>query len=439
MSRTLATDGQVRSERGAATWRGRAAGLVTDNFPESGPGRVLYVATLINSSGTGMFLTSSALFFTRCVGLSAGSVGTGLSLGALIGLAAGVPVGSLADRRGPREVYACTLAIEAAGATCFVFVHAYWLFVAVATLTGTAATASYAARGPLIRGLGGGQPTLLRARIRSATNLGIAVGGLGSAVAIEINTRDAYLGLVLLNAASFAACCGCVLRLAPAAKPARKAAVRSASVWRNRPYAALTGLNLVLMMQYPVLTLVLPLWIFDHTGVPHVMVAIAIPVNTLMVALLQVRLTKGVHNPAAAARMMVRAGLVLLASLALMAAAAEVPTWLAIVLVPAATVVYTVGEIWFSGASYELSFELAPAQAQGEYQGFYSVGGGLGRALSTSIATFTCLDLGWPGWLLFGAILLLATLPTPWVVRWAQRRDTATATPASPVMSGERP
>jgi len=420
---------RARTARATGAWLRTGTRLMTDNVPEPGSGRVLYVATLINSTGTGMFLASSALFFTRCVGLSAASVGTGLSLGALIGLAAGVPVGALADRRGPREVYACTLAIEATAMTAFVFVHAYWLFVVIATLTGTAATASYAARGPLVRVLGAARPTLLRARIRSATNLGIAIGGLGSAAALEVNTRSAYLTLVLLNAASFAACSGCVLRLPRAPATKKQGEKTSGGVWRDRPYAALTALNLVLMMQYPVLTLVLPLWIFDHTRVPHVLAAIAIPLNTLMVTVLQVRLTRGIESPTKAARVMVRAGLALLVSLTLMAAAAEVPTWLAIVLVPVSTVVYTLGEIWFSGAGYELSFELARQDAQGEYQGFYAMGGGLGRAVSTSVVTFACLVCGFPGWLLFGGLLLAAALPTPWVVGWAQRRTLESADP----------
>lgn len=421
MSRAATTLVEVRPGGAASRWRGAAARLTGGNVPEVGPGRLLYFATLVNSTGTGMFLTSSALFFTRCVGLSAASVGTGLSLGALIGLAAGVPAGSLADRRESRKVYACALAIEAVAMVAFVFVHVYWLFVVVATLTGTAATASYAARGPLIRALGGRHPTLLRARIRSATNLGIAVGGLGSAAALEIGTRGAYLALVMINAGSFAICSGCVMRLPRVPSAVQKGAEATAGVWRDRPYAALTAINLVLMMQYPVLTLILPLWVFDHTRVPHWMVAIAIPVNTLMVAVLQVRLTRGIDDPPKAARAMVRAGLILLLSLILMAAAADVPTWLALIIVPTATIVYTFGEIWFSGASYELSFELAPPQAQGSYQGFFATGGGLGRAVSTSVATFACLVCGWPGWLFFGGFLLAAALLTPWVVRWARR------------------
>src|SRR5262249_58689599 len=64
-------------------------------------GRWLALAALIDSTGTGLFMTGSAIYFTRVVGLSAAQVGLGLSVAGLVGLLGSVPIGVLGDRFGP--------------------------------------------------------------------------------------------------------------------------------------------------------------------------------------------------------------------------------------------------------------------------------------------------------------------------------------------------
>ena len=61
--------------------------------------------TLVNTTGNGMFLTVGALYFTQIVGLTAGQVGLGLTVAAVVGLAVSTPMGHVADVRGPRGVY----------------------------------------------------------------------------------------------------------------------------------------------------------------------------------------------------------------------------------------------------------------------------------------------------------------------------------------------
>jgi hypothetical protein len=56
------------------------------------------LAVLANTFGFGLVVTSSVLYFTRVVHLPVGRVGLGLTIAGLIGLAAGIPIGDLADR-----------------------------------------------------------------------------------------------------------------------------------------------------------------------------------------------------------------------------------------------------------------------------------------------------------------------------------------------------
>ena len=81
-------------------------------LPPPGPPRVLALAQLANSIGDGAFYATSALFFTRVVGLSATQVGLALTVAWAIGMLAGVPLGMVADRWGARRT-AVLLAILA--------------------------------------------------------------------------------------------------------------------------------------------------------------------------------------------------------------------------------------------------------------------------------------------------------------------------------------
>ena len=56
--------------------------------------------------GEGTFLTGSAVFFTQIVGLSAGQVGLGLTVAGVVSFFLAVPLGKLADRIGPKRMWA---------------------------------------------------------------------------------------------------------------------------------------------------------------------------------------------------------------------------------------------------------------------------------------------------------------------------------------------
>ncbi|MFD0633359.1 hypothetical protein ACFQ9X_19125 [Catenulispora yoronensis] len=78
------------------------SGVVAGLVPERGPRRVLALATALAMTGYGIYLTASVLYFTRAMGLAPSRVGVGLTVAGAVALAAGVPVGHLADRRGSR-------------------------------------------------------------------------------------------------------------------------------------------------------------------------------------------------------------------------------------------------------------------------------------------------------------------------------------------------
>ncbi|MFD7334368.1 MFS transporter, partial [Streptomyces sp. NPDC059872] len=180
---------------------------------ERGPRRTLAVATFVSMVGSGLFMTGAALFFTRSVGLSVGQVAVAMGMAAVVGLVAGVPAGRVADRYGPRETYLVIQCVQAAAMAALVLVHSFWAFVLTVSLIRLAASAGAAARGPLTRGFAGPDPTRYRSYLRAAADLAGACGAVMAGVVVQVDTRGAYMALVLADALSFLLCAAVVTRL----------------------------------------------------------------------------------------------------------------------------------------------------------------------------------------------------------------------------------
>ncbi|TLQ43214.1 MFS transporter [Streptomyces marianii] len=394
-----------------------ARGLI----PERGPKRTLALATFVNEIGNGLFMIGAALYFTRSVGLSVTQVGLGMGIAALAGLLSGVPVGHLADRRGPRETYLITICVEAVAMAALVFVHTFWLFVIVVCVIQLASSASQAARGPLVRGFAGPNPTKFRSYMRALSNLAGASGGVAAGIAVQLDTRAAYLALVLGNALTFVACAAVISRL-PSLPPVK--APERQGRWialRDTPFVTVTALDGILSLQGYVLVFALPLWIVEESSAPRWLVSVCVLVNTMLVVCFQVRASRGIDTNTAATRAVRRASLAFLLGMALIATTGEMSGKLAAVVIVTGVAVHTVGELWHAAASFELSFGLAPRHAQGQYSGLSGLGHGFASAAAPSVLGLLCITWGAPGWLVMGAVFVVVGLIMPYVVRWAER------------------
>ncbi|MEW2620502.1 MFS transporter [Streptomyces sp. NPDC048106] len=389
--------------------------------PERGPRRTLAIAFFVSMVGNGLYLTGAALFFTRSAGLSVSQVGLGMGAASLAGLLAGVPAGRLADRRGPKETYLVTLAVQAAGVAALLSVHTFWRFLAVICVAQLANSASLAARGPLVRGLAGKHSAAYRSYLRAAGNLAGSCGALAAGVVVQLDTRAAYTALILGTALTFALAAvvlGRLPRLAPVPVPP------TAGRWtalRDGPFMTVTLLDSVMSIQGQVLVFALPLWIVAHHEAPRWLVGVCAVLNTLIVVALQVRASRGVDSSAGASRAVRRSGPAFLLGMAVIAAAGGLPAAPATALVLTGVVVHTVGELWHEAASLELGFALAPEHAQGQYSGLFGMGRGFANALAPSLLSLFCLGWGAPGWLTLGGIFVTVGLVMPYAVRWAER------------------
>lgn len=394
----------------------------TSGRPSSGPQRALILASFVSRVGNGLFNAAAILYFTLVVHLPATQVGAGLTIAGLIGLAAGIPAGNLADRYGPRTVWLSGLVLQTVTMAAFVLIHGWLAFVLVATVDRLAATASGAAGGALIARVGGDHPAAFRARLRTFVNLGVVLGTLGAAFAVQINTRPAYTALILANAASFA-CAAlialvCVPRQRPLPRPENH---RQWSVLADRPYTSFVALHSAMGLQYQTVSLLLPIWLTTHTDAPRWTVAAVYAINSGVCVLLQSRLGARVETPRQGGRAFRLAGLLFLVSCPLMALTADVPAVVAPALAVLAVCVHSVGEVWESSAGFALGFGLAPEHAQGQYQGLFGIGFDAGQALAPLVLTGAVLGLGHAGWLVLGAFFLAVGAAGPPIAAWAER------------------
>jgi hypothetical protein len=398
--------------------------------PEPGPRRVYALSVLIGTIGFGLITTAMTLYATRVVHLSAERAGLGLTIAGLVGLLSAVPIGALADRRGPRNTVRTAMLVQCLAAVCYLFVHSFGVFVLVSTADMLALNANMAADGALLRRVGGENASGYRANTQAIANLGISLGVLGCGIAVELDTADAYRSLFVGNAvAIFAA--WAVLRRLPRYEPLPKPP--SGPRWgalSDGPFVAYTAMGGAMFIQFFVTSLLLPLWVVDHTRAPRWSIALFVVINTVLVVIGQMRIGERVKTLQQGGVAMRRAGVIFMISCAAMGFADGLPGWAALLLLVAAVALHTYGELWHTAASYALDFGLAPEHAQGEYQGLAGMGLGAGQAAAPILLIGVCLSFGRAGFMGLGICFGLLGLAGPALARWGQRTR-----PASPEAS----
>ncbi|MFD6759594.1 MFS transporter [Streptomyces roseolus] len=404
--------------------------------------RLLLLAQLGNSVGDGAYYVTSALYFTGVVGLSAAQVGAGLAVAWAVGSLAGVPLGTLADRRGPRGVSVLLALVTAAAVVAFLVIDSFPAFLAAATLFASAQSGLAAARQALLAGLvAPADRTAVLARLQAVLNAGLAVGAALGGIALHADTRGAYLAVLALDAAGFVLGAALLARLpapAPAATPAAAAGrAPGTAVLRDRPYVVLALLNALMLLRMPVLSLALPLWIAQRTAAPGWTVSALFVLNTAAVTAFQVRAARSVTGLESASAAVRGAGAVMAASCAVFAASAlpglGAATATAVLVLGA--VLHVAAEMRHSAGSWQLGLGLAPADRVGQYQGFFGAGVPVARTLGPLVVTSLLLGTGAAGWLLLGAAFALAGAATGPVARWAARTRPAGAQDRGPALS----
>ncbi|MEU8779617.1 MFS transporter [Streptomyces sp. NPDC048606] len=388
-------------------------GALRAYVPPGRAGRRLALISLVDSVGTGLFLAGSAVFAVLHVGLTTTQFGWAMSAAGLVGLLAGIPLGRLGDRIGPRRLLVALQLWRAAWFCVLAFADGIHVFtVTVCCLALAEAAVSPLTQVVVAGAVGDEERVRTMAILRTLRNAGFSVGALAAAPLLTAGTVWAFRSVVLVDAASFVAAALVLARLRLAAHvpapPSDGTLFKALAGLRDLPYLTLAGLNSVLVLHMTLLSIGIPLWVVSGTDAPVGVVAVLTAVNTVLVVLLQVPLSRRAEKGAGSMRCLALAGGALAVCCVALAGAGVVGRLPAIGLLVVATAAMTLGEILQSAGAWELSYRHAPPERRTEYLSVFNLGFSAQEIAGPVLFTGVVIALGGWGWLALGGVFALA-------------------------------
>lgn len=116
------------------------------------------------------------------------------------------------------------------------------------------------------------------------------------------------------------------------------------------------------------------------------------------------------------------AGVLLAAACLLLGLSGTLTGGLTVLVLVLAGSLHALGEILHATGSWSAGFELAPNDAQGQYQGLFATGVGAGQTMGPLLVTALILPNETLGWILIAAILATAGFLMPIAIRRASVR-----------------
>ena len=379
--------------------------------------RALTLATITASLSTGLFYSVSALYFTRVIGLPATTVGLGLTFAVAAGGTVSFAGGYAADRVGADRLQLWANAVQGLALLAYVFAGDAVAFTLVACVAVGSRSLQGTAKATLqARWFTGGERVEIRARLRVITNVFIGLGTVLAGAALLVDTAAAYRTTMVVVGlfAALATVPLAGLRDRVDGFAARMDAhlavdhVPGPSPLRDRTYLTAVALNSVIAMQFSMQSVGVPLWIVTRTDAPEVVISVLLVLNTVFVALFQVRAARGTHDVRIAGRTVRRGSLLLAVACLLYGAAGSTGVVVAVVVLVLAELLGSWAEVWCEAGSWGLAFELADPRSAGRYQGLFSTGYSLAGMVAPALVTATAVDHGIPGWAFLAVVFALA-------------------------------
>lgn len=394
--------------------------------------RAVALQSILSAFATGSFMTGTAVFFTRIVGLSAAQVGLGLSISGVVVLGLSVPLGRLADQIGSRRIWVVSALFEALLYFVWPSLRGFALFALMLSVLAAVETAGRSGRNAYVLEV---FPREQRVRsmafIRAARNIGYTLGAAAGGFALAIGTRTAIEAVPVITGALLLINAMMVVRLPQIEQPepGPLEVMPSPAGLKNRGFVALGVCNGILSTHQVLLNVVVPLWLVERTDAPHVLLAWLFGTNTVMAVLLTVRTAQGAETIGGALRATNRGAVCMVASCGIIAVTHDTVGWVSIVLIWLGHVTITGAELWQSAAGWGLLAELSDPQRLGEYQGVWNLGYQVESIVGPALFTYLAINVGTLGWVAIAVLIVMAAVATYPATRAAQRHLTKHGAP----------
>jgi MFS family permease len=404
-------------------WRKISLGIV----PNDSAQRRLAMVFIVNSLGTGAYTPIALLFLVRVAGWSAVRAGVAFTIAGLVAVLSSMALGLVADRVDSRTLSIALFGIagmSVAGLCVLTWVRSYGLLLIILSISASANLGSRPVWGVLIAEVGSTDRVLLRAQLRSLSNISLAAGAALAGIGVELGTNLSYNLLVLVNALTFFAAAIILYRTpVTTVRVVRPRSVDRLPVLRDTRFIAVSAANIVISWQYGVVAIALPLWIVLRSDSPHWMAGGAVTISGLLVVTFQVRASRIVQGSAGVGNALRLAGALFLLACCGFGLTSFTPEIATLLIIGAAVIVQSAGEVLHAAASFEIPYAASPAHAIGQYQGVFETSFGISTVSAPVVLTFFCISWGFAGWVTLGVLLAACGLAASRILDGSQPRS----------------
>jgi MFS family permease len=387
-------------------------------FPPLGRHRRFVTAIAIDAVGSGVFMPVSMLYFLVATDLTLVQVGAAISLASLVALPAGPVVGSLVDRVGAKRILLAGNVLQGLGFVGYLVSDSFVVVTAWTVLVTLGRTAFWGSYGNIVAAISvPGERERWFGFLGALRNVGFAVGGLVSGLAITIGTGAAYAAVVVANAASYGVAFVLLLAVPATERGAHEPKAGSwLTVLRDGPYRVLWFAQLTFSTSMMVLNFALPVYATTVLGLPGWVTGGVFFLNTILIGLGQgiaVRAMTGRIRW----RILVLSNVFFAVSYVVLLGATLVGITVGVVVVLAGSVVYSLGELTGGPVTAALAAEAAPPHLRGRYLSLIQLAWNVSGTVAP-VAFAWLLDRGErPLWYLMLGVTLLGAAISAWLGR----------------------
>lgn len=387
------------------------------NPPGGRNARIMLLALGLDRTGSGLWASSSVLYFTFVKHLSAQQVGVLLGVAGVAGIVGSPLAGWLAGRLPVRSLLIGCHLLRLVTLSLLLECSGFAALLPVVAVTYLGDRAAKTLEMLFATRAAGERRAAYQALSRSAANAGYAVGAGIAAIGLAVGSGAAYRALIVGDALSFVVAAALVWRTreprdgrvevagAVGAAAGERSPVRRASPWRDRGYLLFVLLDIPMNLDDSILNVGLPLWLVNHTSAPHALVPAFLVINTVLVVVLQLSVSRRVGGPRLVARALLLYGGLMLLCCAAVAVATRGGVWVATAVMLAAALLVTLAELMRSVSSWELAVLLAPRDARAAYLGVAGMSQPIQKSAGPPLLTGVVMAAGPAGWVVLGAVV----------------------------------
>jgi MFS family permease len=374
---------------------------------------LLQVGGVVNSFGNGVVLPFLVIYFHDVRGFGLGTAGLAVAVASAAQLGAGIAVGPIIDRVGPRPTLAAGLVLQTVGYGLLPLVREPWQAFALMVVEGAGSACFWPSQSTLVSGL---TPAARRhaafAQQRLTMNLGIGLGGLVGGLIAHVRDPHTFTVLLTLDALTFLAYVFVlgfvrdpVVQHDETAAPASYRAVA-----RHKTFVGLWTLNFLFVMAGYSLFNLLPQFARDQSHVSEREIGLIFAVNTAVIVVAQLPLSHWLEGRRRMRALALMPLLWAVAWLLVDATGAWLDATAAFVAFAFAAGILGAGECFHGPAHQALVADIGPPHLRGRYFAVHSLSWGLAGTVGPAVGGFVLAAAPFALWPAAAAVCVVSAL-----------------------------